>query len=58
MELCEGRARTGFGHFLESEVERISEDGREEQRTILVFLAAFEMRERACEIGPAIDFEQ
>jgi hypothetical protein len=51
------RTRTGIGHFLQPEVERVSKERGQQQRPVGRLRVAFQMSEVPGEVGPLIDLE-
>ena len=57
-ELGIGRAGAGLGHFGQAKVDRVGQDGGQQQIFVLGQVARFQVREVAGEARPLIDFEQ
>jgi len=58
LELVEGRSRASLGHLRQSEVDRVGEDNRQEQRPVFGGCLRAQVGEMASEVRPAVDFEQ
>lgn len=57
-ELGVGRAVAGLGHLGQAQVDRVGQDGGQQQILVFGQIARFQVCEMAGEVRPLIDFEQ